>query len=212
MNRNAKCNIANRSAGMVYYTIPELNVKRRFSPGETKVVTVGELEQLSFQPGGKELLYNFLQVSDIKAVEQMVGKKTEPEYLLTPAGVKNLLETGSVDQLKDALEFGPTGVVDLIKDIAVEINLNDLNKVKAIEDMTGFDVMTAIINNQKVKQDEIEQRKAEQIAAAAAVGKAIPEEKNLTGNGRRATPITETEQTSTTSTRRTTPNYKVVKS
>lgn len=60
MNKNAKCKIINRSAGRVYYNIPEMNIRRSFAPQEEKIVTIGELEALSFQPGGKELMLNFL--------------------------------------------------------------------------------------------------------------------------------------------------------
>ena len=47
---------------MVVYKIPESNIRREWQPGETKRITFEELEQLSYQAGGKELMANFLQV------------------------------------------------------------------------------------------------------------------------------------------------------
>lgn len=203
MNKDAKCKIINRSAGRVYYNIPEINVRRSFAPQEEKVVTIGELEALSFQPGGKELMLNFLQVSDINAVESLTGQKTEPEYLLTTAGVRNLLEKGSIDQLLDAFDFGPEGVKDLIKTVACNIKLSDMNKAKVIKEKTGFDVIAALQNEMAVEEDQKQQqREATQVTKNTGSSSVTK---------RRATPITQ-EQTTTSNTaqRRTTPNYKVV--
>ena len=55
-------NVKNRSAGVVLYTIPEDKVRRRFTPGETKRISYEELLHLSYQPGGRELMANFLQI------------------------------------------------------------------------------------------------------------------------------------------------------
>ena len=37
--------VKNRSAGVVIYRIPEDNIRREFMPGETKMVTMTELEK-----------------------------------------------------------------------------------------------------------------------------------------------------------------------
>ena len=47
---------------------------------------------------------------------------------------------GSLDALKDALEFGPEGIKQLIIDRAVELRLPDNNKLAAIQEFTGRDV------------------------------------------------------------------------
>ena len=65
-----------------------------------------------------------------------------------------LLKSGSMDALLDALDFAPVGVIDLIKTFAVQMPLNDMEKCKAIKEKTGFDVMTAIKNNIADKTDE----------------------------------------------------------
>lgn len=200
MNKNAKCKVINRSAGRVYYNIPELNIRKSFAPQEEKIVTIGELEALSYQPGGKELMLNFLQVTDINAVETLTGQKTEPEYLLTTAGVRNLLENGSIDQLLDAFDFGPEGVKDLIKTVAFDIKLSDLNKAKIIKEKTGFDIITAIQNETAVEEEQkqiLQEKSSIKKSEAPSI--------------RRATPITqETTTSNSTTQRRTTPNYKVV--
>lgn len=53
-------NVKNRSSSVAVYRIPELNIRREFAPGETKKISFGELEKLTYQSGGRELIENFL--------------------------------------------------------------------------------------------------------------------------------------------------------
>ena len=45
--------VKNRSASLAVYSIPEINIRREFAPGETKNITYGELEKLSYQQIGR---------------------------------------------------------------------------------------------------------------------------------------------------------------
>lgn len=45
-----------------------------------------------------------------------------------------------MDALKDALEFGPEGIKQLIIDRAIELRIPDNNKLAAIQEFTGRDV------------------------------------------------------------------------
>lgn len=56
--------VYNRFDGSVGYRIPELRVERQFAPGEKKVITVGELEQLSYIPGGRAIMDDYLVIKD----------------------------------------------------------------------------------------------------------------------------------------------------
>ena len=58
----------------------------------------------------------------------------EHEYSWTQQDVDNVLLTGSLDALKDALEFGPEGIRQLIVDRAVELHVPDNNKLAACFD------------------------------------------------------------------------------
>lgn len=62
ISKDTMYNVKNRSASMVVYKIPESNIRREWQPGETKRISFGELEQLSYQAGGRELMANFLQI------------------------------------------------------------------------------------------------------------------------------------------------------
>ena len=74
----------------------------------------------------------------------MLLGKVEPEYDYTPTDIKNLLLNGSLDELLDCLDFAPEGVIEIVKDLAVELPLNDVAKREAILNKTGFNVTNAI--------------------------------------------------------------------
>lgn len=57
------------------------------------------------------------------------------------------MDSCSLDEFKDALDFAPDGTKDLIKKYAIEKPLNDHSKRVAIKEQLGFDVDKAIENN-----------------------------------------------------------------
>ena len=137
--------VKNRSASRVFYKIPEDNIRREFNPGETKRISFEELEKLSYQSGGRELMANFLQIQSEEAIASL-GMHTEPEYNMTEEQIIDLIKTGSLDAFLDCLDFAPTGVMDLVKKYAVELPLNDAAKRLALKNKTGFDVDKALAN------------------------------------------------------------------
>lgn len=186
ITENTMYNVKNRSSSVVVYKIPETNLRREFAPGETKRIPFGELEKLTYQSGGRELLENFLQIIE-EEVTNDLNVHREPEYDMSEAQIKELLLTGSVDAFLDALDFAPIGVLDLIKSLSVSLPLTDLNKRRALKDKTGFDVDAAIRH--------LEEERAEEKPTTSAAGAPT----------RRVQPAPQ-EQTA----RRSTPNYKVV--
>ena len=144
--------VKNRSASLAVYSIPEINIRREFAPGETKNITYGELEKLSYQPGGRAIMQNFLQIIDPEATGDL-GINREPEYDLSEQQIVDLMTKGSLDAFLDCLDFAPVGVIDLIKKFSVSLPLNDINKRDALKKKTGFDVTVALANMQKEKED-----------------------------------------------------------
>lgn len=144
--------VKNRSASLAVYSIPEINIRREFAPGETKNITYGELEKLSYQPGGRAIMQNFLQIIDPEATGDL-GINREPEYALSEQQIVDLMTNGSLDAFLDCLDFAPVGVIDLIKKFSVSLPLNDIDKRDALKKKTGFDVTVALANMQKEKED-----------------------------------------------------------
>ncbi len=150
--------VKNRSSNRVIYRIPELGIRREFMPGETKKINHEELEKLSYRPGGTNLIANYLQINDAEAaVEFNSGRPLEPEYNYTEADVRNLLVSGSLDSLLDALDFAPQGVVEMIKALAVNLPLTDTQKAQAIKAKTNFDVSAAIRHVEEEKIAALEE-------------------------------------------------------
>lgn len=155
MNKSVK--VTNRSSGWTGYIIPDMNnLRREFAAGETKILPYGELMALSNIPGGRALMQEFLQITEIEVIEKL-DIHTELEYSMTETDIIKLLQEGSVDELLDALDFAPTGVIDIIKTQAVQLPLYDMRKREAILKATGFDVTKAIENNAPDEEDEAEE-------------------------------------------------------
>lgn len=173
--------IKNRSASIVIYKIPEDNIRREFSPGEVKEVTYDELVKLMYQPGGKEIMSDFLQLADEELIDNF-SINAEPEYYMSEAQVAELIKSGSYEAFLDCLDYAPIGVIDIIKRLAVSMPMNDLQKAKALKEKTGFD-LEAVLANMRAEQEDEEEAPAE--------------EKKIT-------------RTKTSSGRRTNSNYKTV--
>lgn len=160
--------VYNKSAGIVIYNIPEMNIRREFAPHEVKHISFKELEALSMIPGGKELIYDYLFINNEEAVHYLINRDVVPEYYLTEDQIPSWMDSCSIDEFKDALDFAPDGTKDLIKKYAVSKPLNDYDKREAIKAQLGFDVSKAIEN---MKPDEDEKKAEKVISAPAATGR-----------------------------------------
>ena len=139
--------VKNRSDGMVVYSIPEHNIRREFMAGESKKIKYFELEQLSYRPGGRALMTDYLQISDPEVLEDL-GVQIEPEYFLSEEQVVDLVKNGSIEAFLDCLDFAPDGVINLVKKYAVELPMTDTQKRRALKAKTGFDVDAAVRNSE----------------------------------------------------------------
>lgn len=186
LEKNTIIKVMNRDNGTVGYTIPDLNnLHRNFQPKEEKEVTMEELRKLSYLPGGETIIKDCLIIENEEALKELLSD-VEPEYFYTEEDIKTLLTSGTIDQFMDCLDFAPIGVIDLVKDLAVKMEINDIRKRQAILEKTGFDVSKAIEINKETSEEE------------------TPIEKT-----RRAQPISATTTNANTGRRTTPPKYKV---
>jgi hypothetical protein len=154
MNKNTKIKVKNRSTGSVGYTIPDMgNYARTFAAGETKDLPFEEIQKLAYVPGGEYLLQHYLVIDNIEARDEILGA-VELEYNWSEADVKRVLLNGSLDELLDCLDFAPMGVIDLVKKLAVQLELNDIKKRKAIQEKTGLNVDSAVAINAETNETE----------------------------------------------------------
>lgn len=169
------CIVANKSAGRVGYSIPELNVRREFMPHEIKRnISVRELEALAQRPGGRNTLFNYLQVRDPEVINYLLNGTPPVEYWLNEKDIPNWMKSCSLEEFQDALDFAPDGTKDLIKSYAVSMPLTDTNKITAIKQQLGYDVESAIRLSHAY-----DEKSSTKVESTAKIGS--------TTNGRRAT-------------------------
>ena len=135
--------VENRTAGKIVYQIPDRHIRRELAPRQTIRVPKEEIEALSYTAGGLDLIRNHLLVKDEQVLDAL-NIHREPEYYMNADNVAKLIKEGTLNEFKDALDFAPDGVKDMIKDLSVQLPLNDYSKRQALKEMTGFDVDAAI--------------------------------------------------------------------
>lgn len=135
----------------ISYVLPELQVTRRFDPHEAKNLPISELRALNYKRGGRVLLHDYLSVKNNDFRKEIGITEDIIEYDYSVQDIDKLLLEGDIDVLKDALEFGPRGIVELIKSRAVKLKIPDLAKRQAIKDIAGTDVhkQIALIEEQE---------------------------------------------------------------
>lgn len=152
MDKTKMYEVKNRSSSILAYSIPDEGIKRTFQPGETKKLSFGELEKLTYQSGGQSLINNYFLIKDAEVVQDL-NVKTEPEYYLTEPQIVDLIKNGSLDQFLDCLDFAPAGVIELVKDLSIKVPLSDYQKRQALKDKIGFDVDAALRHIEEEKAE-----------------------------------------------------------
>ena len=99
MDMNQKVEVKNRSHSTVVYTLPEMSIRRQFTPGESKQITIAELEALTYRPGGLNIILDCLLIKDQGIANQIINhnlklslRNIEPEYWLDNDGIIKLLK------------------------------------------------------------------------------------------------------------------------
>ena len=152
-------NVRNRNNGTTGYTLADgAKETRLWAENEVKKITFAELKRVSYLPGGTELLRDYLVIEDPAAIEALnvgIDIQEQPEYLYTENEIRDLLFNGSLDELKDFLDFSPDGGIEIAKQIAVNEELPDMRKRKIISEATGFNINTAIEINDMMKDNSV---------------------------------------------------------
>lgn len=144
----------------VGYKIEEDNIRRQFSPHEVKTVTAGELRKLDYTRGGHVLLTSYLAVQN-KSLAQEFGVDEDSyanEYNWDAAKVDQVLLNEPVEVLQDAMDFAPEGILQLIKDRAIALRLDSMDKRKVISDAMKIDLNGMI--DLAVKAESVEVKSA----------------------------------------------------
>ena len=149
--------VKNMTDYKVGYTIKEENLRRVFESGEVKQLAAGELRKVNYKRGGHVILTNYLCImnKDLANEFGVDDDSFENEYNWDVARVDSVLKDEPLDVLQDALDFAPQGIIDLIKDRAIELKIDSMDKRQAISDALSID-LNGMIDIQKIKETELE--------------------------------------------------------
>lgn len=178
MDPNKVIEVVNRENIRVVFGLKDSFRSVELNPGEKTKMTFEELEKLRYLDGGLYMIKHNLLIKDKEAIEELLGN-VEPEYFYTKAEVKKLLSEGTVEELQDALDFAPKGVISLIQDTAIEMKIDSLEKRNAITKATNLDISAAIDINEETKEEE-------EAEAASKTRRVVPAKPATTSTGRRA--------------------------
>lgn len=166
-----------------------------FNKGETKKVSLDDLLELNSTDGGALLIKEYLVINDKDAITAL-ELRTEPEYYYTEKEIRKLLQEGTLDQLEDCLNFAPEGVIDLLKDVALEIELPDVRKRKLIAQKTGWNIDSILYVKAALNAESKDENKEDKPIRKSSLVE--------TTSGRKAEPIKAEQKTNTY------PEYKVI--
>lgn len=168
---------------------------RRFAPRGTMSVTAGEVREVSNMPGTITLFQNYLRIDnkDLATELGVSDDSFEHEYSWGKDEIVSALTTEPIEVLLDALDYAPDAIKESLVDLAVELEIPDVNRRNAIKEATGKDITKMIeIKNaykddsQKEDDKPTERRTAQKQASAKK------------SSGRRASaPVAETQEEKT---------------
>lgn len=145
---NEKILVQNLTDNDVIYIDDNGGISRRivFHSQQTMPFEKDMIERMRYDRGGSVLLKDFLSVKDEEIRTEIGIPADQIEYDWTAADVKELLINGSDDALRDALEFGPKAIQELIVSQAVSLPLGNRDKVNIISEMTDKNIESMIKN------------------------------------------------------------------
>lgn len=154
---NALIEVQNLTNHQVVY-ISYDGKRQAFEGQQIKKIRAEELRQLGYSKGGLRLIREFLSIKNQELAREfnISDDSFEHEYQWTRADVDNVLLHGSMDALRDALDFAPDGIIDLIVDRAVYLRIADVNKRKVIAESTGRDInnMITVLENTEASVED----------------------------------------------------------
>lgn len=181
---NTKIAVQNLTNNDVVYIDDNGGIARRmvFHAQQTIPVEKEVIERMQYDTGGAVLLKDFLSVKDDDMRTDIGIPADQIEYNWTKEDVKNLLTSGEEDALRDALDFAPQGIIDMIIDMAVAMPLNDRNKVEIIAEATGRNIEMMINNKlqyEKASEKASEKATQRRTTPKAQPGRRVPSQKEL---------------------------------
>lgn len=159
---------------------------RRLAPYASMTVTAEELRQSANLPGVIDLFRNYVRIGNKSLAEEFGVPGDAVEYNWTQKDVDYAITTADIDVLLDALDFAPQGIVEMIVDRAVTLEISDMTKRQAIFEKTGNDITKMIQTKHAYDSVTSDDDKADEKATKRRVQQAT-DKKPASSNRRRVT-------------------------
>lgn len=159
LNDNTLIPVRNLVDHKVVYTVPEEHRRVVFEGFQERKVPARELRALNYTVGGTELLHNYLCVMSNDLREEFNIPSDLIEYDWTIKDIQRVLTdlNSPIEELEDALDFGPTGIREMLVDYAVKWKIPDSNRRKVVSRMTGVNVDKMIELSEMVEESDNDQ-------------------------------------------------------
>lgn len=165
--------VVNNGTGSVSYFSELSRMKRRWDkPNSKKKIKLEELRELVSSSGGYELLTSSLLIKN-PDVRIELGLPVDEEYLLDDKQIKELLKKAA-STIRETLENAPESIREKTATIAIETELSNLDKIEAINELSGIDVLTAI---QEKREEEKEKKESKTKSKSPATKRGRPKTK-----------------------------------
>ena len=154
---STKVKLTNMMDSPTGYKMPN-GLFRRFAPNATIPVTAEEVREVSNMPGAIQIFQNYIRIENQKLAEELgvSDDAFQHEYSWTKKDIEAALTTEPIEVLQDALEFAPDAIKESLVDMAVELEIPDVNRRKAIQEATGQNItkMIEVKNSYKATGEE----------------------------------------------------------
>lgn len=145
---NEKIRLRNLTKNTAVYITPATNIRREIPPLGYIWVPASEVRECSYDRGCSVLLRDYVQVCNWELAQELGVPPDTVEYDWDDKKVTEAVTTADMDVLLDALDFAPAGIKQAIVDKAVELEIPDIRRRKAIEEAMRVNVDSMIRNKQ----------------------------------------------------------------
>ena len=161
IDKDTVCTIESLCDVELGYKLPS-GVQRTLVPRVKMEVTAGELRELFYAPGGQYMLQQLIRVNNKELAAEFGRNDDDKEYWWTLEDMKKCLLEDKVEVLLDALDFAPDGVCDTLRDMAIEYEIKDGNKIDAINKKFNIDINQMIANKHAYDEFTAQEEKPRQ--------------------------------------------------
>lgn len=147
LDGNTEIMVDNMCGHRIGIFLQSSNQRRYFEPNVLMPMKVSEIRELNWQSGGNYMLLNQLRINNKDLAFEIGVPQDMKEYWWKEEDIRKALTTDPIEVLLDALDFGPEGIIEQLKNQAIQLEISDNRRIKAIQERTGADISAIIENN-----------------------------------------------------------------